>query len=419
MIKFITIILLIFTGIIFATEGVVINKMPHPVYGGQAVVLGKYIYIMGGSDSLNRPVDAIQIYDPIANEWKLNGRMRHARYGFVADALNDSNIVYCGGMWRNSNDMFSIEIWNPYIDGIGNAVVGDYNVNFNRFYFTGHVYKEELFLFGGLSTPSSADSIYQPYIISYNLSDRNTIRLQEHLYEGTFPPYHHMSVRIDSIVYLIGGVHFNVTNKVIAFNLITHELTREGSLAGVRAGGKAINYRDTIYIIGGFDESNKALKTVERYSRNENVTIDKFRLQYARNEPMAAIYEDAIYVFGGKNELGFAVSEVEKLDIVSSSISEKHPVPDQILLYDNYPNPFNATTHIRFDIDRPSEVTLDIYSVEGKLVKSLFKGSVPPGNHNFMWQGDDNQHKPVASGIYIYRLISGNKIFTRKMVMVK
>ncbi len=94
-------------GSTLANDWQVVSKMPHPVYGGQAVVHGDLIYIFGGfSDSLKRPINTIQVFDPKNNEWILRGHMQHARYGFVADILNDSSIVYCGGMLNGSNDVY-------------------------------------------------------------------------------------------------------------------------------------------------------------------------------------------------------------------------------------------------------------------------------------------------------------------------
>jgi hypothetical protein len=421
MFKLILIIVILFSGTSLANGWEVISKMPEPVYGGQAVVHGDYIYIFGGfSDSLKRPVKTIQVFDPINNEWKYRGQMQHARYGFVADILNDSTIVYCGGMENGSNDVFSLERWNPYSDGPGNSLVQDSNSNFDRRFFTGHVFNENLYIFGGISTESAIDTIYQPYILRYNLSNRNTTPFQEELYEGTSLPYHHMSVRIDSIVYLLGGVHNNVSNHIQSFNLISHKLGRlDASLSGLRAGGAALNVDGEIYVLGGYNERVKALNTIEIFSLMENQVLGKSRMNFARKELMAAKFRDSIYVFGGKNEFDVIVPTVEKLAVVTTIERVQVNAPNDLELRDNYPNPFNATTTIKFDIKHPDKVTLNVYSIDGRLVKSLFSGFVPAGNHHFLWHGNDDQNLPVSSGIYLYRLVAGNEILTRKMVLVK
>ncbi len=414
------IFLFIIVDLLPANDWQEINKMPEPVYGGQAVILDNYIYVLGGfSDSLGRPVSTIQVYEPAVNQWKMTGRMHHARYGFVADKLSDSSIVYCGGLRSNSSDVFSIESWNPVSDGIANGVIDDYNSNFNRTFFTGHVYRNYLYLFGGLSIPTSIDSVSQPFIIRYNLGDRNTTSFQENLYEGTSLPYHHMSVRIDSMVYLLGGVHFNVTNRVSLFNLVSHKLEHTGNLSGVRAGGTAVPALGNIYIIGGYNESARALNTVEIYSPRSNIVFDKSRMNNARKEPMAVAFKGSIYVFGGKDQFDITVSAVEKLDLVSSSQSPVVAMPKRSQLHDNYPNPFNATTTIGFDTYRLGKVTLEIYALNGRLIKSLFSGIVPAGTHQFMWHGTDNENRTVSSGVYFYRLVSGADILTRKLVLVK
>jgi hypothetical protein len=403
-----------------AGEWEIVGSMLDPVYGGQALAHGNYIYILGGySDSLKKPVNKIQIYDPNTNQWKMSGNMLHPRYAFAADILNDSSLVYCGGIWNNSNDALSIEFWNPSSDSFGSAAVNDYNLNFNRIYFTGHIYNNFFYIFGGLPTPSAVDTVSQPFIVRYNLNNRNTIPLQEKLYEDTSLPYLHMSVRIDSIVFLMGGVHFNVSNRVSIFNLNSHELTAIGALKMVRAGGDAVAFNDEIYVIGGFSESQNALNSVERFRPGPNIIVDQSRLNYARNELMAVVFNDEIYVFGGKNEFDINVPQIEKMNLISVSTTEKPQIPEKIVLYDNYPNPFNPITTIRFDLNRPDYLTLSIYDITGKLICTLFDGFVPAGDHRFLWNGTDSNHRVVTSGMYLYRLSSSSQSIVKKMLLVK
>jgi hypothetical protein len=192
-------------------------------------------------------------------------------------------------------------------------------------------------------------------------------------------------------------------------------------LSGVRAGGAALNVDGEIYVIGGFTEKIKALNSIEIFSLTEDrVKEDTMKMVSARKELMAATFRDAIYVFGGKNEYDRTVPTVEKLEVVSTTTGlVQELIPTELKLHDNYPNPFNATTTIKFDINHPDNVTLNIYSIDGQLVKSLFSGYVPAGNHRFLWYGNDDQNLPVSSGIYLYRLVAGNEVLTRKMVLVK
>ncbi len=78
--------------------------------------------------------------------------------------------------------------------------------------------------------------------------------------------------------------------------------------------------------------------------------------------------------------------------------------PAQFNLLPNYPNPFNPTTAILFDLPRPARVDLTVYSMDGKSIKSLENGNLPSGRHQRVWNGTDQNGIRVASGIYFYRL---------------
>ena len=88
-------------------------------------------------------------------------------------------------------------------------------------------------------------------------------------------------------------------------------------------------------------------------------------------------------------------------------------------LYQNYPNPLNSETNIEFDIKRAGQVEINIYDISGKLVKELLNENCLPGMHHIIWDGDDNQNKLVASGIYYLRLITGAHQAIKPMLLIK
>jgi flagellar hook assembly protein FlgD len=73
-------------------------------------------------------------------------------------------------------------------------------------------------------------------------------------------------------------------------------------------------------------------------------------------------------------------------------------------LQNNYPNPLNPSTTIRFGLAESVDVNLQIYNVNGQLIKSLESGVCEAGFHEAVWNGDDNNGKNVSSGIYFYKL---------------
>ena len=88
-------------------------------------------------------------------------------------------------------------------------------------------------------------------------------------------------------------------------------------------------------------------------------------------------------------------------------------------LEQNSPNPFNPTTAIRFTLASKETVTLSVYDLNGRLVRTLVNGTRDLGQHSITWDGRDNAGTSVASGVYFYRLDAGKFSDTRKMVLLK
>jgi hypothetical protein len=85
----------------------------------------------------------------------------------------------------------------------------------------------------------------------------------------------------------------------------------------------------------------------------------------------------------------------------------------------NSPNPFNPLTHIRFGLATGSEVSVKVYGVSGRVVRVLHDGPLSRGDHDFVWNGTDDDGHPIASGVYFYELHAGSEIRTGKMLAVK
>ncbi len=85
----------------------------------------------------------------------------------------------------------------------------------------------------------------------------------------------------------------------------------------------------------------------------------------------------------------------------------------------NYPNPFNPSTTLSFELPKQSQVKLDIYNIKGQLVKSIFKGQLDSGKHSFEWNGKDKNNKSVSSGLYFSKYVINNISYMKKMTLIK
>jgi flagellar hook assembly protein FlgD len=94
-------------------------------------------------------------------------------------------------------------------------------------------------------------------------------------------------------------------------------------------------------------------------------------------------------------------------------------VPGTYQLHPNYPNPFNPTTTIRYDLPAAQDVKIVIYNVRGERVRVLVDRHQAPGRHEAAWDGRNSRGESVASGVYLYRIVAGEFVRTRKMTLLK
>ncbi len=112
---------------------------------------------------------------------------------------------------------------------------------------------------------------------------------------------------------------------------------------------------------------------------------------------------------------------VDNVRVSGNEVSTDDPgIPaTQTRLETNYPNPFNPETTISYNLSRNQNAKLEIYNTKGQLVRTLVNEAQNAGKHSVIWSGTDNQNRPVASGVYYYKLTAGNYTSTKKMVLMK
>jgi hypothetical protein len=94
-------------------------------------------------------------------------------------------------------------------------------------------------------------------------------------------------------------------------------------------------------------------------------------------------------------------------------------IPEVFALHQNYPNPFNPTTQIKYDLPEDALVTINIYDVMGRSIKSLVNSNQPAGYRSIQWNATNNLGEGVSAGMYIYTIQAGEFRQTKKMVLLK
>ncbi len=187
--------------------------------------------------------------------------------------------------------------------------------------------------------------------------------------------------------------------------LVSSRLGQTGQNTADVNGDTVINVQDLVLVAAALGEGGAAAPTLHPQDLEGLTAADVQRLltqvrQLART--------DAAYLRG--------VAVLEQLLALL--------LPKKTALLPNYPNPFNPETWIPYQLSKPAEVTLHIYSVKGELVRRLALGHQPGGMyHNksraAYWDGRNEQAEKVASGVYFYTLSAGDFTVTQKLLIRK
>jgi hypothetical protein len=127
---------------------------------------------------------------------------------------------------------------------------------------------------------------------------------------------------------------------------------------------------------------------------------------------------NSISVLGTNENIVYAVGEngimLKTTDggIGIQNISSE--VPSSFTLHQNYPNPFNPVTNIKFDIQKSSDVKIIISDVMGREITTLVNEQLKPGTYEVDWDASN-----YTSGVYFYKLYTGDFAETRKMILIK
>jgi hypothetical protein len=119
-----------------------------------------------------------------------------------------------------------------------------------------------------------------------------------------------------------------------------------------------------------------------------------------------------------------ALTDIQHLTLVINSGSDVEDdnssvIPQDFVLKQNHPNPFNSSTSIEYSLPKHAHVTVEIFNVLGQRVRSLVDGEQSGGRYAIEWDGrSDNGHE-LATGIYFYRLSDGDHAEVKKMLLLK
>jgi hypothetical protein len=168
-------------------------------------------------------------------------------------------------------------------------------------------------------------------------------------------------------------------------------------------------------IISDPDHGWQELTPVISNEMNVNVQIDNNRLLLIPNPP--GFFGNASFFFELFDPQGFSDGVNIDLNIIQtapSNIIAQDQVPDNYQLYQNFPNPFNPTTRIKFSLPKTKVVRLNLYNPLGELVETVYSGNLPAGTYEINYNGHH-----LSSGIYLLQMQTSDYLKTIKLMLAK
>ena len=226
---------------------------------------------------------------------------------------------------------------------------------------------------------------------------------------------------VDGKILTFGGTNENWETvsyrHVEAYDIATNTWARKTDMPSARWGLGTCVVNGTVYVIGG-----RSWDLSSTFNEAYDIQMDSWRsrqpMQHSRTGLVVAAAGNKVYAVGGHQgpPLLF-LSSLEEYSPVLTAADEdlnRSPLPSQYALAQNYPNPFNPTTVIKYELPKSSEVRLSVYDMIGHEVALLVNEKKSPGSYGAQFDATR-----LASGVYLYRLTTGDFVLTRIMVLIK
>lgn len=121
---------------------------------------------------------------------------------------------------------------------------------------------------------------------------------------------------------------------------------------------------------------------------------------------------------------GYPISLINQISFsgIPTSVREQELVQNVLssfALYQNYPNPFNPSTTIQYSVPHAGDVEINIFDIQGRLVRTLVKSYQLEGTHSLIWDSRNSANIVVASGTYFCRVLFNGSALVQKLVLIK
>jgi len=322
----------------------------------------------------------------------MNGDISMGGDGIISDAVVEGNIIhdngYGGGSAINMDGVQDSEIFN-------NLIYNNHATGIAMYQIDG----------GDASKNNKAynNTIIQPSdgrwcIISVNGSTGNTIYnnilINHHSFRGS------ISVDVASI-----------TGFLSDYNVLVNRLSNDDGNSNMTLA----QWQSLGYDLHSMIANPENLIFINHANGNFHLLQNSQAVDAGTNLVLPIVFEDLDNISRPQG-IGFDIGCYEFT--TTTEVVEEN-IPRSFQLFQNYPNPFNPSTTVRFQVPIESEVTIKIYDILGREIKTLFSEQMQRGTNTVEWDGLNDAGVRMSSGTYIYRIVAGEFVQSKKMLLLK
>jgi hypothetical protein len=389
-------------------DGVPLNT---PRQGAASVVMGNYIYVMGGKSLNNNTLKTVERFNLNTRIWETNiDSFSTPRMNAAAIVFNDS-IFLAGGRDDSGEVIDEVEVYDLAQNSWHSAQAmrrereGHALVSFNN----------RIYAIGGQGSGYDLEEEIEWY-------DTTDGEWHEANFQMEHPRVAFFSAVYSDTFYMCGGFYYGPTDNSFIKPPQTLNWIPGPSMATKRGGGASALLGNRLFMMGGETQSG-ITDSVEVYYMSSYYIMPGTNLPIARMGMTAVTLKDTIYVIGGitaqSNGQPTTLVQVYPGGPVGVFPSENPALLIEDARLVGYPNPFNGRVELKFEIPNRSHIDLSVFDLQGRKVKQLVNEQLSRGSHLTSWNGEDQQNRKVASGIY-FAVLRGNGFHqTFKLFYVK
>lgn len=342
---------------------------PHCYHTATMLADGR-VLIAGGQDQTGPQTHAVcEIYDPQTGSFSLTDSLNEHRSVHTATLLSNGKVLIAGGVQTTTPGigitLSACELYDPQTGAFSRTE----SLNQPRSSHAATLLNNGQVLISCGAWYQHYCELYNPVTNTWSLTGEMTVMRRN---------YHTATLLHNGKVLLAGGYIDAATSSAELYEPTTNTFSAVDSMNSARMEHAATRLSDGSVLVTGGYSSSAAINLTERFLVDTTTVVS-----------------------------------------VNDENKQQPIAPASFRLWQNFPNPFNPSTTIQFQIPAPAQVELTIFNLLGEQVRILTNQLFSAGTHKIVWDGKDNSGMDVASNVYLCRFHSGNAIEVRKLALIR